>query len=126
VTKQFRSPMIVSAETLSRLADLEEYSIRSLGALAVIGKHQGIAVHEIFDADEPDLVAHKLATRDAFGRALDAYRAGNFAEALVEFEAISAAHPGDGPAAYYRERCSELAARALDTAWDGIERLLVK
>lgn len=130
VTKQFHTPMIISGDTHAKLVDtLEDYSVRHLGRLQVVGKSEGVEVYEIYDSDEPDLIHHKNVTKERFEAAIERYHDGAFAAAFEEFSAIAAMHPGDGPAQYYYSRCEEkLGAefQAGGPSWDGTERLLVK
>jgi adenylate cyclase len=90
--------------------------------LQVKGKQQGIPVHELMGLAGA-LAPARQALLDAWLPAIQAYRAGRFAEALAGFEAALAAAPSDGPAALYVTRCRDFIARPPPPGWNGIHVL---
>jgi two-component system, sensor histidine kinase ChiS len=120
LTRIYRTGIIVSANVTSRLSEKDPYSLRPLGRVRVKGREADVEIFELFDADEPSLAEHKLRTTAAFTTALHAYQHGDFETAGRLFEEITALHPNDGPAAFYRARCTALTLNA-PAEWSGIE-----
>lgn len=60
------------------------------------------------------------AARQTHRDAIEAFRAGNFQQALGLFEEILAGHPGDGLAEVCRDRCLGFLAHPPPEGWDGV------
>jgi Flp pilus assembly protein TadD len=80
-------------------------------------------VYEVCDADPPELLTHKMQTKDEFELGRLAYAHGDFVEAEQHFREITAADPNDHAAAYYRDRAAMLASTAKTPGWDGVEHM---
>ena len=108
LTKAFGSAVIVSEAFLADLtdADLVLPLRRSLGGVPVKGRREAVVLHEAFEFDAPDLVAHKQATRDAFTAAQTHFDAERFAEAVAVLDEVLGAHPGDAAARYLHGEAS--------------------
>lgn len=100
LTKTYGSHLIVSDALLEGLADAAQSLPlrRTLGSVVVRGRREAVVLHEAFEFDPADLVAHKQRTRDEFERAQRCLAAGQVAEALAAFEAILAADSRDDAA----------------------------
>lgn len=106
------------------LEGLDEFFVRPVGTFVLAGKSQPIAVSELMglcrDADPA-----RLALRDRFADAFVGYSRGEWRSAAERFEAILRDFPGDGPAAFYRDRCIGLAGVS-PTPWNPVIRLAAK
>jgi hypothetical protein len=100
MTKTFGSSMIVSDAFLSHLSDAPGMlpHRRALGMVNVKGRSEAVALHEVFEFDAPDLVAHKEKTRAAFEQAQLDFQAKLYAETIAALGPILRAHPGDAAA----------------------------
>ncbi|MFO1406582.1 MAG: 7TM diverse intracellular signaling domain-containing protein [Steroidobacteraceae bacterium] len=108
LTKTYGSSVIVSEALLDGLTDPDGMlpQRRMLGRVLVKGRSGAVVLHEAYEFDPPDLVAHKHATREAFERAERLLEAGHYADAVRALEAIVAAHPGDAAARYLLDEAS--------------------
>lgn len=122
LTRSFHTGIIVSADVTSRLSEHDSYSLRPLGRVRVKGREAYVEILELFDADEPSLADHKRRTTGAFASALGAFQTGDFETAGRLFEEIASLHEDDGPAAYYRARCTALTLNA-PLEWSGVDIL---
>jgi two-component system sensor histidine kinase ChiS len=97
LTKTYGSRLIVSDALLEGLADAAQSLPlrRALGGVVIRGRREAIVLHEAFEFDPPDLVAHKQRTREEFERAQRCLGAGRYADALAALEAILNANRGD-------------------------------
>ena len=111
-SKQLGAKLLVSAECLEHVQNAQEFQTRLLGRIQVKGRVGSVAIVEVLDAEEPALAQEKLASRKAFGAALEAFVEGDWALAQERFGAVVDASPEDAAAALY------LAASALAEAGD--------
>ncbi len=132
VCKQYGIENLVSEETHSRVRG--EILAREVDLIRVVGKKQPVRVFELVGLRSE--VASETAERVArFERALEAYRARRFDEALAAFEELArlaappasaapdatpAAAPRDPVAAIYAARCRDFAASPPPPDWDGV------
>lgn len=126
LTKLFGAKIIVSDSVVANLERPERYRLRSLGRVQVKGASHDLEIFEVFDADSPELILHKVQSLDAFAAGIEAYAAGDFVEAELLFARISDAAPDDRVAVHFAQRCRDLTALGSLAAWDGIEHLEVK
>lgn len=80
--------------------------VREVDEIVVRGKQKPVRVFELLGlTSETSTVARRLM--EAYGRALAAYRAGDYAAARSSLEAALQAAPGDGPSQWLAGRCAE-------------------
>jgi adenylate cyclase len=124
LTKRYGARILATEAVAATLPADAGVQTRPLGRVAVAGKRIGVALVEIVDAD-PDLLREaKCASAATFARAVAALTAGAFADAERGFAVVLEAAPGDGPAAFLRERAAAL--RAAGAPWDGVDSFLTK
>jgi adenylate cyclase len=111
------------------LEGIDDFASRPLGSFILAGKSKSLAVSELLGRRD-DIASRQKELCSRFAMALAAYSQGRFAEARGAFEAILHDFPGDGPAAFYAERCAGLAGAAPHGdgigAWDPTVRLETK
>lgn len=126
LTKAFGAGLLVSGDVVEGLGTADGFRLRHLGAVKAKGKTRSVEIYEAFDNDPDDLIAHKEKTADAFAAAMNEFRKGMFLTAGRVFARVAELHPGDAPAAYYRDRCSLTAVHGRGPgAWDGAELIEV-
>ena len=115
MTKTFGCAVIVSEAFVAGLSDPGQSLAhrRTLGGVYMKGRGEPVVLHEVFEFDAPDLVAHKHATRAEFERARRHYEAQQYAEAALVLDAILDANKADVPA---RHLHAEALARSLQAA----------
>jgi adenylate cyclase len=118
VCKQYGIHNLASEETHSRVRD--EILAREVDLIRVVGKKQPVRIFELVGLRSG--IGPEAAERVArFERALEAYRARRWAEALSQFEALAVAPESADPvAAVYAARCREFAASPPPAGWDGV------
>lgn len=85
-------------------ADLEDLLLRPLGTFVIQGRKAPVSVVEIVTLKDRASMA-QLSLCGRFAGALEALRAQQRGEAALQFEAILAAHPDDGPSRFYLRTC---------------------
>ncbi len=113
LTKIYGVSLLISHQTLARLQNPTEYSIRFIDQVKVKGKSKAVAVFEVFDGDEPQIKQGKLTTKSMFEEGLLLYHQSAFMEAAQVFEDILRINPRDTVAQFYLERCQPQEAQML-------------
>lgn len=127
LTKTFGVSLLVSGSVVDTLGTGHRFKLRNLGAVKAKGKTQSVELYECYQNDADDLAEHKDKTAEAFAAAMTEFRKGTFLTAGRVFSRIAEMHPGDLPAAYYRDRCSLTVVRERGSGrWDGAEKIEVK
>ncbi|MDM8560691.1 adenylate/guanylate cyclase domain-containing protein [Candidatus Parabeggiatoa sp. HSG14] len=105
LTKNYEVSLLVSHHTYSRLQNPADYSIRMIDKVNVKGKSELVTVYEIFDADNEQNKAGKLATKEIFSNALSLYEQKSYAKAAQQFKECLLKNPLDTVAKSYLKRC---------------------
>ncbi len=105
LTKNYGTPLVISANTLHALENPEAYHIRFIDRLRIKGRYQAQSVYEVFDSDPEPLRLAKQATLRSFEEALALYHLGraDLAQPLLQ-ECLRIA-PDDRAVRVYLERC---------------------
>jgi class 3 adenylate cyclase/FixJ family two-component response regulator len=124
LTKTFKAPLLVSGKVVDGLEEGDSFKLRHLGAVKAKGKTAHVQIHECYENDPVDLIDHKDRTAPLFASALAEFHRGTFLTAGRLFSRVAAQNSDDGPAAYYRDRCSIIVMRGTGGgAWDGADAM---
>ena len=123
LTKVYRVRLLISEHTFRGLPDPDAFAVRLVDRVAVKGKHGGVALYEVLDAEDPVRRAAKLATREPLHSAMQRYFDRDFCTARAAFERVSIEDPDDPVPAIFAERCTRYVEAPPPEDWQGIERL---
>ncbi len=126
MTKQYGAPLLITGATRERLLPDHGLAMRRTDRVAVKGKAKPVDLYEVLDGQPDDERARRLAGRDDYERAFDAYLAGDLELAIEGFERVLKQHDGDGAAQLLLARCRQLKADGLPEPWDGVLRMTSK
>lgn len=101
LTKMYKLGILMSGESFQDLYNPTEINSRFIGQSRVKGKSAPIAVFEIFDGDEEDLIELKRRTQADFERGVVSLYSGRFSEARGHFQTVLSRNRRDGAAEYY-------------------------
>jgi PAS domain S-box-containing protein len=104
LTKKYGVSLLISHQTLARLHNPMEYSLRFVEQVKVKGKSKAVAVFEVFDGDKLPIKEGKLATKTIFEEGLWLYHQHCFSEAAKRFKEVLSMNPRDTVAQIYFER----------------------
>jgi adenylate cyclase len=123
LNKSLGTRILASGETLE---SLDPFLTREVGSFLLVGKSAPIVLHEVLGrADEAAPAQRTLC--EIFTRALRAYRAGMFDEAILGFEQVLMSHGGDGPSRFYLGLCERGKGGLVEgEPWTGVVRMNVK
>ena len=126
LTKFYGAGILISGQTLSYLADSQQYSYRFVDRVRVKGKQEPVAVFEVYDGDSEQLRQLKTQTKGDFERAVFLYSQQNFAQAQQIFEEILQINPEDKAVMLYVKRCEKYQKYGVPEEWEGVEALTEK
>ncbi|MGN0666875.1 MAG: adenylate/guanylate cyclase domain-containing protein [Huintestinicola sp.] len=101
LTKQYRTGMIISKDTLDRMDERSMPNMRFLGMIQVAGVHEVKALFEVLDALDDKRRDARLKTKEDFESGIRKYHLGKPEEALVCLERVQKADPDDIAVAKY-------------------------
>ena len=113
INKLFGTEFLASEFTKEIAGETPDLFWREISRVRVVGKNKPVTVYEPMTREDAEARKPLL---EAFDRALQAYYAGDFAQALVEFRAQAGADP---TSAKYADRVEELIAHP-PTGWEGV------
>jgi class 3 adenylate cyclase len=90
MTKLYGVRLLVTEHTRARLAEPASLAMREIDRVQAKGKREPVVLFEVLDGCPFAERETKLASREAFAAALEAYRAGRIDEARRNFEALAA------------------------------------
>ncbi len=113
MTKSYGVSMLITGNTFLQLKvnECPKYAIRNIGRVRVKGKAELVTIHEVFDADPPEVKEGKLATFNIFLEALWNYSASKHKEATQLFGECVRKNPLDRVAENYLKRSQEMQLR---------------
>ncbi|MDR1904739.1 MAG: adenylate/guanylate cyclase domain-containing protein [Treponema sp.] len=96
LTKQTKSGMLITRDTLNQLSGgEEEFKYRFIGMIQVAGVNEVIGVFDMLDALPAQIKKRRLATKKVFESGIRKYHMKEYQNALKRFERVLAADPGD-------------------------------
>lgn len=117
--KQYGVPIMVGEETFEQVKD--QIVTKEVDLIRVVGRKKPVRVFEIL-GERGEVSEENLAGIAAFEQALEAYRQGNWVEALNLFQEIK----NDMLAQMYVDRCQKLIASGDREEWTGVYELKEK
>lgn len=101
LTKQYRTGMIISKDTLDRMDEKSIPNMRFLGMIQVAGVHEVKALFEVLDALDDKRRDARMKTKTDFESGIRKYHLGKPEEALECLEKVQKADPEDIAVAKY-------------------------
>ncbi|MCB0589080.1 MAG: adenylate/guanylate cyclase domain-containing protein, partial [Phaeodactylibacter sp.] len=121
LTKHYGASILVSENSLEKIADREDFHLRFLGKVVVKGKQEAIGVYECFSGDQPESLERKLETLPLFEEGLENYLAGDFQEAMKAFEEVLRRNQNDAAAQLFLNRIAYYLTHGKPKEWSGVE-----
>ena len=121
--KTYGTRALVSEMTNRFVANLVE--TREIDQVLVVGKTEPQRIFELLGR-KGEVASERLALRDAFVEALEAYRRQDWEDARAAFEGCLAIVPGDGPSEAFLGRIAQFHAAVPSADWDGVWSLAEK
>lgn len=120
LTKVYGASLLISEQVRDRLQDPTAYMMRFLDRAVVKGRHEPIAIYEVFEADASEDRYRKLSTLDLFAAGIAAYQAQDFERSLHQFQQVLDKNPQDMTARLYCDRLQTLITQGAPPDWNGV------
>jgi adenylate cyclase len=115
---------VLISEATNRLA-ADSVETREIDSVLVVGKTEPQRIFELL-GQKGEVAPERLALRDAYGEALDAYRDKAWEKARAGFEACLAINPCDPSSKLFLERIAHFRVTAPCVDWSGVWSLAQK
>jgi len=123
LTKYYRSPLLLSGETLRLIDNPDKYHLRHLGKVRLKGKHNLLSIFECINGNPEDDMQIKMKTLPHFSESMNYYFDQQFENAILGFESIIAMDPEDYTAAYFLENALKYQKSGVPENWAGAEEM---
>ena len=108
LTKQFKTAMLISKDTLDRMEDTEAVNLRYLGMIQVAGVNEVKSVYEVLDCLPEEERQKRAANADDFKEAIRLFHLGRRAEACAQLKKIADEGRNDYVSDMYLKYITEL------------------
>ncbi len=126
LTKYFRSPILLSGDTLSLIKNRDQYHLRQLGKAQLKGKHNLLHIVECINGYASDELNLKLNTLGLFNEAMHHYFNQNFIKAIELFQTIIELDPEDQTVENFITYSSNYFNTGVPTNWTGAMEITIK
>lgn len=126
LTKYYKSPLLLSVETLRQISDHSSYHLRHLGKVQLKGKYNLLSIVECLNGNPAEALQKKVKTLPHFNKAMEFYLEQRFENAIQVFEGIISIDPSDLTAIYFMENALKYQREGVPENWTGVEEMLSK
>lgn len=126
LTKYYHSPLLLSGDTLSQVANADQYRFRRLGKVLLKGKNNYLQIVACLNADEESKRIVRMETLPIFEEAITYYQDQQFDKALELFRQIIAQDPDDFTALIFLEKATHYLKQGVPENWNGAVEMQVK
>ncbi len=122
MTKKYNAQILISDSVRNQLTQPQNYRMRLVDKVMVVGKSTPTMLYEIYDMDESEEIEHKDTTLHIYNEGVSAFYQKDFEEASALFEKVLAAYPDDVPAGLFVEKCKKFIREGYPADWDGASK----
>jgi len=126
ITKYYKSPLLLSGETLRQIAKHDNYLLRQLGKVQLKGKNNLLSIIECINGYPEDELQKKMKTHPHFTEAMNYYKEQQFETALQAFQTVIAIDPDDRTASLFMENTMKYLKNGVPENWSGAEEMASK
>ena len=126
LTKYYKSPLLLSGETLRHITDPYKYHLRHLGNVQLKGKHKPLNIVECINGYPDSELDKKARSLVQFNECMNYYFDQRFENAVQGFQAIIARDTDDHTANYFMANALKYLKTGVPENWTGTEEMLSK
>ena len=119
LTKRYKSPILISEQTLKELDQPIKHNYRFMEHVKVKGKIQSTSVYEIYDSEPQEIIKLKNGTQEILDQGIHAYYKQKFAVAAEHFQQSLSNYPNDRIAQIYLELAEIYERNGIPDEWNG-------
>ncbi len=126
LTKYYKSPLLLSHDTLHYINGQHDFHFRHLGAVRLKGKHKQLSIAECINSFDHMQLDKKLKTLSLFTEAMGAYHERQFESALHLFQLVLKTDPDDLTAIFFHDNARKYLQEGVPANWTGVEEMMFK
>ncbi len=126
LTKYYRSPLLISGETLQQISDHNKYHLRHLGKVQLKGKYNLLSIIECINGYPDTELQKKTKTLVPFNESMNYYFDQHFENAIQGFQTVLKTDPDDRTAIFFMENALKYLNNGVPENWTGAEEMLSK
>lgn len=126
LTNYYKSPLLLSGETLRQISDHNKYHLRHLGKVQLKGKHKLLSIVECINGYPAEDLEKKVKALQHFSEAMNYYIDQRFENAVQSFQVILSLDPEDLTAIFFMENALKYIRNGVPENWTGAEQMLSK
>jgi len=126
LTKHYRSPLLLSSETLRQISDSSKYHLRDLGQVQLKGKYNLLSIIECINGYQDSELKNKSSTLTLFKESMNYYLEQRFENAIQGFQLIIDTDPEDRTAQFFLENSLKYLEKGVPENWTGAHEMLSK
>jgi class 3 adenylate cyclase len=126
LTKYYRSPLLISGETLQQISDHNKYHLRDLGKVQLKGKYKLLSIIECINGYPNTELEKKTKTLVSFNESMNYYFEQHFEVAIEGFQSVLKTDPDDRTATYFMNNALKFLNEGVPENWTGAEEMLSK
>ena len=123
LTKYYRSPLLLSGETLRQIMDHDRYHLRHLGKVQLKGKYKLLSIVECINGYPDTDLQKKTKTLVQFTTSMNDYFDRRFENAIQGFKEIISTDPEDYTAGFFMENALKYFGKGVPENWTGAEEM---
>jgi class 3 adenylate cyclase len=126
LTKYYKSPLLLSDETLRYINGQHNFNFRQLGNVRLKGKIKLMSIIECLDGTEPETAEKRMQTHSTFAEAMEAYHEQRFENAIRLFQQILEMDPDDQTTGFFMENAIRYMKEGVPENWTGAVEMMNK
>ena len=126
LTKYYKSPLLLSQDTLDNIENPELFNLRRLGSVRLKGKNNVLTIIECLNGYKENALEKKVKTLQWFEEAMDEYLEQRFENAISLYHKILESDPEDQTAQLFLEKAGIYIREGIPENWSGAEEMLSK
>lgn len=126
LTKFYGVTTIITEITKLKLKNPDQFHMRFIGLVQVVGKEESVPIYEVFDGDDEKTFEFKQRTTPKFEEAMRNYIEGNLKESHKLIKEIYLENILDKPSEVYLRKIKYFFKHGLPQDWKGVDRMLSK
>ena len=126
LNRRYGASTLISESTYLDLASPDDFALRQVDYITVVGKKEPIRLFEVLDALPEERAALLKGVLARYREGVGRYYAGDFAAAVEAFRDCSREVSGDIPTRDYLERASVNLSEGVAEGWTGVRQLTEK
>ena len=126
LTKFYGVTTLITETTKSKLKNINQFNMRFIGLVQVVGKEESVGIYEVFDGDDEKTFDFKKRTTPKFEEGMQFYIEGKLKESHKLFKEIYLENILDKPSEVYLRKIKYLYKHGLPADWKGVDKMLSK